>query len=174
MRSAFFWWVVWQTSWNCRSVLRPSLFGPLTVAILSRRVLPPFTLQRQRLQCQNCPICPIVSFLFYIQTNLLSEKPCPVSDLFYPPAFQLQVKLLNVPTDFGPEFLEWAKKTAKDRQQNRFILHGEDTQSSFDTVMAKDAVEKSSGQWRKDGREKSYALVWFGYGLACLCFAFVG
>ena len=86
----------------------------------------------------------------------------------------IEVKLLNVPTDFGPEFLEWAKKTAKDRQQNRFILHGEDTQSSFDTVMAKDAVEKSSGQWRKDGREKSYALVWFGYGLACLCFAFVG
>ncbi|CAK8987648.1 Lipase_3 domain-containing protein [Durusdinium trenchii] len=62
---------------------------------------------------------------------------------------ETEVKLVNVPSDFGAEFKEWAYKTAKDRQQNRFILQSEDAHSSFDTVIARDAVEKSNGEWRK-------------------------
>ena len=61
----------------------------------------------------------------------------------------VQVTLVNVPSDFGAEFKEWAYKTAKDRQQNRFILQSEDAHSSFDTVIARDAVEKSNGEWRQ-------------------------
>eukprot|EP00913_Durusdinium_trenchii_P006665 g6263.t1 len=62
---------------------------------------------------------------------------------------ETKVTLVNVPSDFGAEFKEWAYKTAKDRQQNRFILQSEDAHSSFDTVIARDAVEKSNGEWRQ-------------------------
>ena len=53
-------------------------------------------------------------------------------------------------------FKEWAQKTAKDRQENRFILNTGDEnpdsqQCSFETVMARDAVEKSKGEWRQAG-----------------------
>eukprot|EP00438_Fugacium_kawagutii_P018358 Skav220714 [mRNA] locus=scaffold1850:53263:58042:- [translate_table: standard] len=48
---------------------------------------------------------------------------------------ETQVKFINVPTDFGEDFRQWANETARDRKENRFILHqGEQAHSSFDTV----------------------------------------
>ena len=54
---------------------------------------------------------------------------------------------MNVPTEFGSRFREWAVKTAKERKKNLSLLKRTE-KPSFDTVLALDAVEKSNGEWR--------------------------
>jgi len=71
---------------------------------------------------------------------------------------ETRVRFVNVPAHFGANFRAWAAKTAEERKKNRLaVLQQRDdhvTEDSFDTTLARDAVQKSNGEWR---------IVWEGF-----------